>query len=78
MASNSPPMLTHIPKLLHTRLRVCFHVSAWPAYRGWWCTRIVLVDGLWDLPYWLAYSLRVTCQIRWLLAQVILYSETCL
>ena len=22
---------------------------------GWWCIRIVLVDELWDLSYWLAY-----------------------
>ena len=35
--------------------------AKWPVYGDWWCTRIVL--------YWL----RVTCQIRWLLAQVPLY-----
>ena len=22
-------------------------IRRWPAYRGWWCTRIVLVDGVW-------------------------------
>ena len=27
----------------------------WPAYGGWWCIRIVIVDGVWDLSYWLAY-----------------------
>ena len=33
---------------------------------------IVLVVGVWDLSYWLAY-IEVTCQIRWLLAQAPLY-----
>ena len=33
-------------------------IQRWFAYRGWWCTRIVLVDGLLIL---LAGIERVTC-----------------
>ena len=38
----------------------------WPAYRGWWCIRIVLEDGLWA---------GVTCQIMWLFAQAPSYGR---
>ena len=29
-------------------------IQRWPPHRGWWCVRIVLVDGLWDLSHILA------------------------
>ena len=46
-------------------------IQRWPGYRGWWCTRIVLVDGV----LLAGIIIEVTCQIRWLLAQVPLYHQ---
>ena len=38
-------------------------IQRWPAYRGWWCTRIVLVDGFWDVSYWLVYRGDLLSQV---------------